>query len=422
MVYMILFAMVAAAVLTPTMIGWMQTNNDLMIGTVAARQLHAITQAAKGYVTTYAGALEATATATTPATITIPMLISTGFLPAGFGSTNPYQQTWEVQVLQPTAGSLQALVLSVGGQPIPDDMAPRIGAQAGSSGGTVTAANTAQGSFGSWQVSMAGYSNSGVGHLAALVDYSQGQLQNDFLYRTAVPGNPQLNTMQTNLNMGANNVTNANNVQANSAILAGGNPGGMNGSLQIGNNFLYGDTTNMAVRTPGGFYIQNQNGSANASINGVQNILASGQVNAGYDAVLGTAGGAANAGWGCSPNGSIATNANGSGQLMVCQGGVWGQPQSTPSSTLNTGIAGSYSDPGVYTSNTWQGRLGLCINQTTTYNFKGYPNPDAANVAYEPIAWTSAGYPPITGWWAGNFNYGYFVASLWCNAGVIWAQ
>ena len=416
---MIVFAIAAAALMIPVMVSWMRQSDQTILGTVAARQLYAVTQAAKGYITAYAGAIEATATPTTPATITVPMLVATGFLPQGFGAVNPYQQGWVVEVLQPSPGDLQALALSTGGQPIPPRDAPRIGAEAGSAGGAVTNAGTAQGSFGGWTVSLTNYPNPGVGHLAALIDYSNGQLQNDYLYRTAVPGQPQLNTMQTNLNMGANNVTNANNVQANSAILAGGNPGGMNGSLQIGNNFLYGDTTNMAVRTPGGFYIQNQNGSANASINGVQNILASGQVNAGYDAVLGTAGGAANAGWGCGPNGSIAANANGSGQLMVCQSGAWTVAAGGATSTINTGIAGSYSDPGVYTSNTWQGREGVCLGVPLP---KDNTSSDGNGAVSLPIYWEAPiinGFYYPLGWYA-SYNGG--SAATPCDAGIIWAQ
>jgi hypothetical protein len=45
--------------------------------------------------------------------------------------------------------------------------------------------------------------------LAALVAFTNGNLQNDYLYRVAVPGHPELNTMETNLNMGTNNANNA---------------------------------------------------------------------------------------------------------------------------------------------------------------------------------------------------------------------
>ena len=278
---MLAFAFIAIALITPALIYGIQQNNQMMIGLVAARQMRDVTHAAKGYITTYAAAIEGTATATTPATITVPMLVNTGFLPAGFGQTNPYQQTWEVQVLQPSPGDLQALVLSQGGVPIQPAETPRIGAEEGGSGGSVQANGTAQGSFGSWQVSLADYTNPGVGHVASLIDYSNGQLQSDYLYRTAVPGEPQLNTMQTNLDMGTNNITNAQNVSAN-------------GTLGTGTN-----------------------GSLNAYLN------SGGVVYAGDQMELGTANGAANVGWGCGPNGSVAANANGSGQTLMCENGTW---------------------------------------------------------------------------------------------------
>ena len=414
---MIVFAFAAVAAMIPVVMSWIRQSDQTMIGAVAARQLHAVTKAAQGYITAYAGTIEATATPTTPATITVPMLVATGFLPQGFGAVNPYQQGWVVEVLQPSPGDLQALALSTGGQPIPPRDVPRIGSEAGSAGGTVTNAGTAQGSFGGWSVPLTHYPNPGVGHLAALIDYSNGQLQNDYLYRTAVPGQPQLNTMQTNLGMGGNDINNANNVQANSAQLAGGNPNGMSGSLQIGSNFLYGDSSNMAVRTPGGFYIQNQNGTGNASINGVQNISASGQIQAGYDATLGTAGGSANAGWGCSPNGSLAANANGSGQLMVCQNGSWGTATAGgASSTINTGIAGSYSDPYAYTSNTWPGRLGVCITNSYT---SFYGNPGSPGTEIAPIYWVRPFGGSAPQWSVYEAQYGQYTG---CNFGVIWAQ
>jgi hypothetical protein len=198
--------------------------------------------------------------------------------------------------------------------------------------------------------------------------------------------------MQTNLNMGANSVNNANEVNAQSETLAGGNPNGQYGSLQIGSNYYYGDGSNAAVRTPGSFYIQNQNGSGSAQIAEVSNVWGSGELQGGYinstgdvnaqynstannafsmdngswwannagdssqsgnlwasgnintpgfyannngyagttdtftvgnRVILGTAFGGANIGWGCSPNGEIAANANGSGQVLACQGGSW---------------------------------------------------------------------------------------------------
>jgi hypothetical protein len=195
------------------------------------------------------------------------MLESTGFLPTSMASTNPYGQTWQVQVLQPTAGNLQALVLSTGGNTIPQSQAPAIAAQTGQEGGFIPYAgqygsaspSTAMGAYGGWSVSMAGYTNPGSGHLASLVAFSNGNLQNDYLYRVAVPGQPQLNTMQTNINMGGNYVTNATGYYANS-------PNGTNTASVASSN----TSTGMAVRNSDGDYDYETAGTgyAYSSVNG----------------------------------------------------------------------------------------------------------------------------------------------------------
>ena len=79
------------------------------------------------------------------------------------------------------------------------------------------------------------------------------------------------------------------------------------------------------------------------------NIVAGGQVQANYDATLGTAGGSANIGWGCSPNGAIAANANGSGQVLACQGGTWQAMGSAPTQFFqNSYGGGSVQIPGYW--------------------------------------------------------------------------
>ncbi len=366
----ILFMFVALAIITPVLIHGMQQNNQLILGTVTARQMHQVTKAAQDYITAYATNIEASSTATSPATITIPMLESTGFLPSGFQATNPYGQTWEVQVLQPNPGQLQALVLSIGGQTITPADGPRIGAEAGSRGGTVTAGGTAQGSYAGWQVSLTGYTNPGAGHLASLLYFNNGSLENDYLYRTAVPGQPQLNTMQTALNMGANDINNAQDVNVNHNIVAG-TPGSCvldayghctgeisaagTSEADIPAGWAGGITTDdlhandtVAAGGPGqdlavindyatGAYdsggeavlVSPNNASyvwMNAPNSGAA-IVTNGYIN-GQEVQLGTDTGNANPGWGCGPNGAIAANANGTGQVLECQSGVWTVPGS----------------------------------------------------------------------------------------------
>lgn len=234
-----------------------------------AGQFSQVLKAANQYVQANYAAIEGVATATTPATITVPMLQNTGYLSQGVSAVNPFGQSWQVEVLQPQPGVLQALVLSTGGQQIPQVEAPAIAAQAGQDGGgfvpyagqygTLSPA-AAQGAYGGWAVPLAAYGSPGAGHLAGLVQTAGASQQGDYLYRNAVPGAPQLNTMSTDLNMGGNNIGSANQVTANKVTLPAGN------SLQIGSEYVYGDTQNMALRTPGTLYIQTPNGSGFAPV------------------------------------------------------------------------------------------------------------------------------------------------------------
>lgn len=258
----LMFALIAGAVLMPVLYTGIANSGAQTMATATALQMAHVRKAAEGYISTYAANLEAASTATAPAVITVPMLVSTGFLPQGFGATNPYGQTWQVQVLQPSAGKLQALALAVGGNAVPAKDLNRIAATAGNSGGVigggagqyaVPGCNPGQacGAYGGWRLSTAGYQNVAAAHPAALIMYANGQVQNSYLYRVAVPGQPQLNTMQTNLDMGNNDVGNARNVSANGNLTVGGDTVQMtsgwnkiisSGTLHLqsgGNNPLY---------------------------------------------------------------------------------------------------------------------------------------------------------------------------------------
>ncbi|MDR3535217.1 MAG: shufflon system plasmid conjugative transfer pilus tip adhesin PilV [Acetobacteraceae bacterium] len=363
-------------------------------GAVTAGQLQTITSAAQAYIQAYGPQIEAVATASSPATITVPMLQLQGFLSTNTSAVNAYGQTWQVQVLQPQPGVLQALVLSQGGTPVPTQIAPAIAAMAGAEGGFVPAAGqygslnstVAQGAYGGWQVPLTGYTNPGPGHLVALVQFNNGNLTNDYLYRVAVPGQPALNTMQTNLSMGGNSITNANNIAAQTVTLPDGD------SLKIGAGYYYGDSSNTAVRQPGAFFVQHVDGSiadiyvgnstayrdsaVGGSLSVGGNAAVTGNVTANYihlpsgsnygvgssmfagndvDSAIyqnGTlyienAQGSPrpiNTSWvqlaptawlgnGCGPNGTITGDEDGSGRLMVCVSGVWRYGNSSSTTT-----------------------------------------------------------------------------------------
>ncbi|MBF6989379.1 shufflon system plasmid conjugative transfer pilus tip adhesin PilV [Cupriavidus sp. IK-TO18] len=199
----------------------------------AASQMLVFDKAALQFVQDEAATLVAQATPSVPVNVTPAMLINGGYLPAGFSATNVFGQTWLLQVLQPTPNNLQALVTSQGGRAITDTrQLVQIAAQAGAQGGFVPyagqngdptmVATRAYGAYGAWQVPLAGYTNPGSGRLASLLAFTGAQANNGYLYRVQVPGHPELNRMQTSIDMAGNDVNNAGRVTATTSLTSGG--------------------------------------------------------------------------------------------------------------------------------------------------------------------------------------------------------
>lgn len=199
----------------------------------AASQMLVFDKAALQFVQDEAATLVAQATASVPVSVTPTMLVNGGYLPAGFSATNVFGQTWLLQVLQPTPNNLQALVTSQGGRAITDTrQLVQIAAQAGAQGGFVPYAgqngdptmvsSRAYGAYGAWQVPLANYTNPGSGRLASLLAFTGAQANSGYLYRVQVPGHPELNRMQTSIDMAGNDVNNARRVTANTSLTSGG--------------------------------------------------------------------------------------------------------------------------------------------------------------------------------------------------------
>lgn len=177
-----------------------------MVQLAVAQQAAQIEKAAAQYMTQYQTQLLAATTPTAAATITVPMLVSTKFLPPSAQGTDVYGQTWQVEVLQPTSGNLQAFLIT-SGEPLDNltgvDIAQEIGADGGfyPQPSTVYPAGTIMGTGGAWQEPV-GHWPITQGQLAVYVDATENSTS-DYLYRSAVPGDPQANTMNTPLVMAA---------------------------------------------------------------------------------------------------------------------------------------------------------------------------------------------------------------------------
>jgi hypothetical protein len=145
-----------------------------------------------------------------------------------------------IEVLQPAPGNLQALTMSTGGTALPDAQAVKIATIVGATGGLIPqndsgiypgAAANAYGAFAGWTISTANYTSVTGGHPAALLTFNNGQLVSNYLYRNAVPGQPQLNQMNTALDMQGNNVNNVG--QVNTATLAATGNATVGGTLGV---------------------------------------------------------------------------------------------------------------------------------------------------------------------------------------------
>lgn len=402
-----------------------------------ASETRAINKAFSQYVQDNAAAISGTATAAAPVRISVPMLACANYLPISYaagascpsnnaaqGALNAFGQYYFAQVLQPSAGQLQIFVFTTGGRAIADTkQLVSIAAQVGGEGGFVPYANqgadatmvntNAYGAYGMWgPVSLANYTNPGSGHLASLLAFSNANADSSHLYRVAVAGQPQLNTMTTPLVMadtetlGAACTTTGAIAQDGSGAVVSCQGGAWQtqGSAYWKDpaiNFAGLPTCNAAaqwqtrvVETPsvgtgpraytcdgvswqalavddsGNLVLPgNLSVAGNATITGNETVSGTATLNklAGTLQVTPTA----TAGAACSPNGSLAQD--GTGLILSCQSGVWtaGRPKIVSS-------VGTYcASGGVTTACPANTTVVSCGYWNTHYSGVGTPVPES---------------------------------------------
>lgn len=194
----------------------------------AADHLALVNRASAGYVRKHQTTLLTQATATGGPVISVADLVNDGLLPDGFRDRNVWGQQYRIYIRQPQTKNLQAVVLTTGGRSheagssFGTAVVPGTAALLGGPGGFVPtgdipgqAAGTLHGAGGGWVVSLGGLGipSPGAGHLGALSTFDPTSLGQDQLYRVAVPGHPELNQMQTELDMTDHAVENVKEIQ-----------------------------------------------------------------------------------------------------------------------------------------------------------------------------------------------------------------
>lgn len=313
--------------------------------------IHATTfnEAAKSYIADNTDSLLATSTPGNPTKITPSLLISKGYLQNGFSAENSYGQTYVTAVVKndKLKDKLQALTCTVSGTAIPYRGLRSISTQIQGMGGYVNEDNVATGANGGWTSNTRDFGiTCTTGHIAIALSsevLGTAMQESDRLYRYQVNGRPDLNRMHTSIDMGANDLNNANKINAK----MGNFSEDVNGKRLIANDSVWSSgwiTANGDIRSNagwliskhgkgwlnedhgGGFYMDDNDWIRSVNNKG---IYTGGQLKGGTVRADGRASvgeylqldGTANEGWGCSPNGLVG-RAN-DGALLFCQNGIW---------------------------------------------------------------------------------------------------
>jgi hypothetical protein len=93
--------------------------------------------------------------------------------------------------------------------------------------------------------------------------FSNGTLSSNYLYRNAIPGQPQLNEMNTALGLNGNNINDVGTLTANGVVTAAGaqinGPSNLNGAVNITGNTTMANGTE--IYNPGTQYIETGGGN-----------------------------------------------------------------------------------------------------------------------------------------------------------------
>ncbi|MCX2694505.1 shufflon system plasmid conjugative transfer pilus tip adhesin PilV [Pseudomonas sp. DCB_CB] len=303
-----------------------------------------ISEAAAKYIEGNYSALVSVATPTTPAVITTTMLKNTNFLSSAVADKNGYGQGYQVLVIEPSANRLEALITTTGGQAIREMSLRDIARNLGGKGGFISNNDTANatGNYGAWKVPLSTYSTApGGGHIAMALFFDNGNLTNDYLNRSAVAGHPEVNRMNTSIDLNSNNLNNVATIAATTANVTGTTTTAnatVTGTTSTGTADVQGETYTggwfrargdgmiYSERWGGGLYMSDPTwlrSYADKSIYTGGTMLANNLQSLGRTTVgeYLQINGIAAKDTGCSPNGLVGRDAT--GKLLSCDQGIW---------------------------------------------------------------------------------------------------
>lgn len=205
---------------------WIQMSSEDSRGQQAGLYQAQVAKAVERFIQdpTWRSYIRTNATTTVPVKVQVSNLTAGNFLPAAAGTVNSYGQTPCALIYYDNSiNRITALITTEGGQAIPDVQLSYTASMAGPGAGAIRASSPtlATGVNGSWSTTLSTFTDAtapkncsgtpaAAGRLATLQYFDgSGQLISDFLYRDAVPGRPDLNTMNTPILMSASTIQTA---------------------------------------------------------------------------------------------------------------------------------------------------------------------------------------------------------------------
>ena len=194
----------------------------------AADQLRQVNDASDAYIKRHFDTLLSSTTPSSGPQITIDQLVNDGLLPEGFRNSNIWGQSYEIYVRKPHENTLNSITITRGGREHKEGdsfatlTVPGAALRLGGAGGFVPTGalpgqqdGTLHGAAGGFILDLAalGLTSPGPGHLGAYSAFDEYDLGTDYLYRGEVPGHPEYNQMQTELDMTGHGIENVGSVQ-----------------------------------------------------------------------------------------------------------------------------------------------------------------------------------------------------------------
>ena len=327
--FTVLEAMLVTILFASAMGAWLWHQADY-VATLTSRQTafhqRQVGNAAAAYVkNNYAALLSSTAGG--PVTVSLEAIRDAGNLPSSVPLRNPYGQAYTLAVRRVAQGGqdiLEALLVSGGGADVPETDLRRTAAMLEGGGFVLSRQPTvAQGSMGSWQVPVASFGLSlPGGNLATALFFNSAGQVTDYLYRNAVAGRPEVNRMNTSIDLNSNDLNNIRTVRTQTVdatanintkgavVIQNGDGSTRSGWYTAGNDGWLRVLNDSHVVTGGEV--------RGGAVRSMGQTYSHGRLNA-YEYLY--VGGVANEGWGCEANGLVSRT--GIGEPLSCQSGVW---------------------------------------------------------------------------------------------------